>query len=215
MRWASRKSDDPATAAPSPGRPHHPRSYLRSIDTAAVGSEIPCAKIPCILLLLHYKCAHRSRGHRVERPAEVDGTSDWKPLDSPNRRGYLSTWWPGPGRPRFHTAIATGQLGHLQPWYLENTRVALVPPKPKLLVSAALTSRCCASFGTRLNFTLTPGSSRFKVGGTVFCGNVNTRAPKLFCTSGECLPRRRRERRPGTPARPPLPGGARMNPLCC
>src|SRR3546814_5481504 len=49
------------------------------------------------------------------------------------------------------------------------TRLALVPPKPKLLLSAALTRRAFAVCGTRSTPSVpSSGSSRLSVGGTIW-----------------------------------------------
>src|SRR3954462_14132852 len=50
---------------------------------------------------------------------------------------------------------------------LERIRAALVPPKPKLLDMAMLTSRFCALLGTRSIAVTTSGLSRLMVGGTM------------------------------------------------
>src|SRR5204863_3794565 len=49
------------------------------------------------------------------------------------------------------------------------TRLALVPPKPKLLLSTARTSRCLACHGTRSTPSQpSDGLSRLSVGGTIW-----------------------------------------------
>lgn len=50
---------------------------------------------------------------------------------------------------------------------LENTSELLVPPKPKLLLTATLTSFSCASRGTKLKAVPTSGFSKFSVGGKI------------------------------------------------
>src|SRR6185369_3976634 len=50
---------------------------------------------------------------------------------------------------------------------LDRISAALVPPKPKLLDMAILTSRFCALSGTRSNWVITSGFSRLMVGGTM------------------------------------------------
>src|SRR3546814_17462764 len=48
-------------------------------------------------------------------------------------------------------------------------RLALVPPKPKLLLSTAFTGRSLATWGTRSTPAQpSPGLSRFNVGGTIW-----------------------------------------------
>jgi hypothetical protein len=54
---------------------------------------------------------------------------------------------------------------------VENTRVAFVPPNPKLFDRATFTGLSWACNGTKLNPASTSGSYRFAVGGTMFwCG---------------------------------------------
>src|SRR5437879_6490648 len=50
---------------------------------------------------------------------------------------------------------------------LDRISAALVPPKPKLLDMAMLTSRFCALCGTRSRAVVTSGLSRLMVGGTM------------------------------------------------
>src|SRR3546814_5960261 len=55
------------------------------------------------------------------------------------------------------------------------TRLALVPPKPKLLLSAALTRRAFAVCGTRSTPSVpSSGSSRLSVGGTIWRSEEHT-----------------------------------------
>lgn len=52
--------------------------------------------------------------------------------------------------------------------YWEKTKVALVPPNPKLFDKATFTSLSWAWSGTRLNLGSMSGLCRFNVGGMVF-----------------------------------------------